>query len=152
MTDAPAWRERFLTAYESARTGGDTAGLAGFLADDLRLEDPQLPGGTGTKADLLRLTGDLVAGCRRLTVRRHGPLCVSADGRSFAQRWFVEAEPAAPDTGAGEPPRVARVETFESFSCAGELVTAVAIFVRDLRAAGAAGPAEPRRARDTAAV
>ncbi|SEF18871.1 nuclear transport factor 2 family protein [Jiangella alba] len=126
MTDAAGWRERFLTVYEAARSTGDVDALAELLAPGLRLEDPQLPGGAGTRADLLRLTADLASRCTRLAVRRHGPVCVSADGGVFTQRWFVEAEPAE---GAG----AVHVETFESFTVTGGLVGAVAICVRDLR-------------------
>lgn len=123
MTDA--WRERFLAVYEAARGTGDVGALSGLLAPGLRLEDPQLPGGVGSKADLLRFTADLASRCARLAVRRHGPVCVSADGGVFTQRWFVEADLA----GAG----TVHVETFESFTVTGGLVSAVAICVRDLR-------------------
>ncbi|WP_053204241.1 nuclear transport factor 2 family protein [Jiangella muralis] len=125
MTDPAGWRERFLTVYEAARCTGDVDSLSELLAPGLRLEDPQLPGGAGTRADLLRLTADLAARCTRLAVRRHGPVCVSAGGDVFTQRWFVEAEPA--DAGT------VHVETFESFTVTGGLVSAVAIVVRDLR-------------------
>lgn len=124
MTDAAGWRERFLTVYEEARSTGDVSELPELLAEGLRLEDPQLPGGTGSRADLLRLTADLASRCTRLAVRRHGPVCVSADGDVFTQRWFVEAELAS---------GTVHVETFESFTVTGGLVGAVAIVVRDLR-------------------
>ncbi|GAA2728575.1 nuclear transport factor 2 family protein [Actinocorallia aurantiaca] len=129
----PSWREGFLTAYTEARRSGDVTALSGLLADDLRLQDPQLPGGTGSKADLLKLIGDLAAACTRLDITPHGPVCASSDGSVFTQRWFIEAEPAgdAPDG----PGRV-HAETFESFTCADGLITTVAIFVRDLTVGG----------------
>jgi len=122
--------------YARARTTGDVDALADLLADDLRLEDPQLPGGVGAKSDLLRLTADLAKSCTRLEIRRYGPVCVSPDGRVFTQRWFVEAEPAGTDV----PSRV-HAETFESYTCADDRITAVAIFVRDLTAARVPRPA-----------
>ncbi len=135
MTSAQ-WRERFLAVYAHARTTGDVAALADLLADDLRLEDPQLPGGIGSKADLLRLTADLAASCTHLDVRPYGPACASPDGTVFTQRWFVEAEPAGTD-----PPSRVHAETFESYTSADERVTSVAIFVRDLTAARVPRPA-----------
>lgn len=130
------WRERFLAVYTHARSTGDVAALAELLAEDLRLEDPQLPGGAGGKSDLLRLTADLAASCTHLDVRPYGPACVSPDGTVFTQRWFIEAEPAG-----AEPASRVHAETFESFTHADERITTVAIFVRDLTAARVPRPA-----------
>lgn len=147
MDDPRAWRESFLAVYERARTSGDVAELAALLADDLRLQDPQLPGGLGSKADVLRLTQELAERCARLEVRRYGPLCASEDGSVFAQRWFVDADLQVEDPGQ---PSAVQVETFEQFASVGGLVVAMTVFVRDF--AAAVTLSEPRSARGPAAL
>jgi hypothetical protein len=132
-------REEFLAQYGRSRIDGDVEALGRFLAEDLILEDPQLPFGVGDRDLFLRLTSELSAGIHELSVRRHGPVCVSADGSCFTQRWFAD--------GALVEDPTARVsfETAEIYYASGPELSRIAIFVRDMTQAHGGLPEERGR-------
>ena len=92
-----------------------------------------LPRGTGGRDVFLALTGELARQTRELRIRRFGPVCVSADGAWFTQRWLGDGLAADP-AGRGEG-RVA-FETVEVYRAPGATVERIAVLVRDLRRAG----------------
>jgi hypothetical protein len=121
-------RRDFLAAYEASRNGGDVSVLRDHLSERLVLEDPQLERGVGSRETLLALTEELVEQTEDLSIRPHGPVCVSEDGTWFTQRWLGRGRAAA--TGGD-----VAFETVEVYQASGARVDRVAILVRDLKQA-----------------
>lgn len=132
-------REEFLAVYEPPRVDGDLEALTCFLAEDLVLEDPQLPFGIGDRELLLQLTREFTAGIQELSLSGHRPVCVSADGSCFTQRWFTDGALAE------DPTARVSFETVEMYHAPSSEVERIAIFARGMAQPRCGLPQEFRR-------